>query len=70
MLKAGEKHPKEESLSKKYTAKNVFLSKTDSVVTENTVRVDDLQNKFDFPQINEDMSHVPAKKAEDEKKPG
>jgi len=46
------------------------VSKTEAVVTESTVRVDDLQNKFDFPQINEDMSHVPVKKVEEEKKPG
>lgn len=53
---------------KKYSAKQVFVTSHDKKVDENTIRLDDLSNKFDFPKINEDMSSVPTKKPDDEEK--
>ncbi len=47
---------------KKYEAKNLFVTNKEEKITENTVRVDDLSNKFDFPMIDEDMGFMPTKK--------
>jgi hypothetical protein len=51
-----------EQQRKKYEAKNIFTSEKEHTITENTVRIDDLSNKFDFPMINEEMGFVPVKK--------
>lgn len=56
---------KEITTRKKYEAKNLFVTDKIQKIDENTVRLDDLSNKFDFPMINEDMSSVPTRKAQE-----